>query len=602
MSRLLRTAPTGRLLATLAAAATGALALRADAARVGWIELDGALAVKPDAFAWLMGPEAPATLLDVVDTFDEAAWRTDIDAVVVRLRQPELSLPQVEEIGAAIRACRAAGKPVHVFADIYGPAELMLAASADDVLLQTGGAVTFPGLHMEEMFLADTLGLAGLRADFVQIGEYKGASEQLGRAAPSEAWDQNISGLLDGLYENMRGIVRAGRGLSEAQMDEAMREAWLLDGPRAVELGLIDAVIDRLDLEARLDEEHGQVEYEMDMGPGAAGAIDLGNPFKMLEVLMSEPDNSPTGPAVAIVHIDGPIIDGESTPAGLLGGAQVGSATIREALAEIEEEALIKGVIIRVNSPGGSAIASESIWLGVRRVAEKKPVWISVGSMAASGGYYIAVSGDKVYANPSSIVGSIGVVGGKIVMEGLYEKLRVGVTTRARGPAAAMFASTAPWDEAQRSLIRGRMEDTYDLFVKRVRAGRKGIDIAQTAEGRLFTGERAKSLKMVDEIGGIEVALGDMADELGLTTGGFEVIEYPGPRSLQDMLGQMLGMAGVRAGGGAAPGGSLADVMAGVEAALGPRAWPQVRDAIEGLLMLRREAVLLMSPRAIVVR
>src|SRR5690606_7120002 len=134
---------------------------------------------------------------------------------------------------------------------------------------------------------------------------------------------------------------------------------------------------------------------------------------------------------------------------------------------------LIKGVIIRINSPGGSATASEVIWRGVQRVAAKKPVWVSVGSMAASGGYYIAVAGDKIYVTPSGIVGSIGVVGGKISMGGLYDLLHVNVVERARGPRADLFSSSQPWTDQQRAFVRDKMAETYDLFTRRVAQGRE---------------------------------------------------------------------------------------------------------------------------------
>ena len=600
--------PTSRALLTAAAASAtllGGVTAASAESTIGWVELDGPLLDKPDPFAWLAGPDAAPTLLDVIDTFDEAAFRDDIDAVVVRLREPALSLSQIEEIGVAMQRVRDAGKQIHVFADIYGPGGLMLGAHADNVLMQSGGAVTFPGVYMEEMFLADTLAMAGLQADYVQIGDYKGAEEQMMNSEPSAAWDENISQLLDSMYENQRSIIKDGRGMNDRKLDRAMDQAWLADGKIATKIGMIDKEIDRLDLDAWLEKKHGAFDYEMDLGPaGGDSAIDFANPFAMLAILSDDPQNNPTRDTIAVVHIDGPIMDGESSPGSLLGGATVGSLTVREALAEIEHDDLIKGLIVRINSPGGSAIASESIWLGVRRVAEQKPVWVSVGSMAASGGYYIAVSGDKIYANPSSIVGSIGVVGGKIARAGLYEKLNIGITPRARGPHAAMFGSLDTWSEKDRKLVSDRMTDVYDLFVNRVRAGRKGIDISKTAEGRLFTGNKALGLDMVDEIGGFEIAIADMASELGLRDGRYDVMNYPGPKSVSEMLEEMFSGFGVSAPGTSkiAARNTLAGFTAAAEELLGPNAWGTLRDAMNAMLQLRDENVLLVSPRVLLFR
>jgi len=575
-------------------------------ASVGWIEIEGALADKPSPFGWLMGEPEP-TLLDVVAGIDAAADRDDVDALLLRLREPALTMTQVEEMARAVARVRDAGKPVHLFTEIYGPAELALGAACDEVILQEGGAVSFPGLHVEEMFLADTLAWLGLKMDYVQIGKYKGAEEQLGRSAPSEAWDENISQLLDSLYDAMRAPILAGRGLTERRLDRAMQEAFFASGRRAIDAGLIDAEVDRLDLPAHLEHAYGgAITYRSNLlpdGRSGPGADALANPFAIFQLLASEPDTGPTRPTIAVLDIDGPIVDGESQPAGLLGGASVGSLTIREALKRIEDEPLIKGVVVRINSPGGSAIASESIWLGLRRVAEAKPVWVSVGSMAASGGYYIAVGGEKIYLCPSSIVGSIGVVGGKLVMGGAYQKLSVNVVPRDRGPAAGLMSTLEPWTDSQRELIRERMTETYDLFVSRVQAGRPGIDIDKTAEGRLFAGQRAIEMGLADEIGGLDDAIRDLAARAGLAEGAYDVMHYPGPKSIQELIEESLGGFGLSAPGARGDrGGGLDLAVAAMRELVGPRAWPGLRDAMAALWTLRTEPVTLTAPRVLLRR
>jgi protease IV len=565
--------------------------------RVGTIELRGTPAERPSPLAWL-GGEGQPTLSSIVRAVNAAGERDDLDVVLIRLRDASLSMAQVEEIGSAIVAARRAGKRVHVFSEMYGPAGLMLGAFADEVVLQQGGTVSLPGMHMEEIFLADALKWLGVEPDFIQVGAYKGADEMFTRSGPSPEWDENITGLLDGLYGAMRTIVMRGRGLDEVGMDRAMQTAWWADAAEAMGAGLIDAAVDLPLLEDHLGRDRGAVSW-VDVPVGEKGVqINANDPFaffKTMNTLFQPPVRRIREPSIAVVHIDGPIMDGDSSEGGLFGGGgTVGSRTIRRALEEILDEDQIKGVIVRIESPGGSATASEVIWQGLRRVAEQKPVWVSVGSMATSGGYYIAVGGDKIYVNESSIVGSIGVVGGNFAIGALYDKLNIRVVPRSRGPMASAMGSAEPWTAAQRGRIRGKIEQTYELFASRVSAGRPGIDLSATAEGRLFTGRRAVELKMADEVGGLADAVAGLAGSLGLEDPG--VVHYPGPKGLAEVLEQMFG------GMASAPGAELAPAVAGLREALGPEAWPAVRDGLEAMMLMRREPVLLVMPRAIVVR
>jgi protease-4 len=579
-----------------AAAAAAMLVAAAPAlgqSRVAWLELEGELAERPGPFDWLSGDET-LTVSSLVRTLDEIGESDQIDAVVMRLRSPAWTPAQIEGVGRAIRELRDGGVRVFAFSDIYEMNTLRLASYADEVILQQGGAVFFPGLYMEEMFLAETLDMVGIEADYVQVGDYKGASEALVNAKPSEEWDENISQLLDTLYAALRAQMRENRNLTDEQLDEAMERAWYADGATAIKTGLIDAEMDRLALTDHLKATLGEdVRFDLSYDPSRGGAsLDTQNPFALLRKLSEEPENEATQPSIAIVHIDGAIVDGESQPETAFGGGSVGAVTIREALKEIEDEDLIRGVIVRIDSPGGSAIASENIWQGLRRVAETKPVWVSVGDMAASGGYYIAVAGEKIYLDRSSVVGSIGVVGGKLALGGLYDKLEINVVGRSRGPAAGLFASGPTWTEAQRSLVRDRMRETYDLFTTRVAQGRPEIDLAKTAEGRLFAGEKAIELQMADELGGLHDALANLAAHTGLGDD-FGVLHYPGPQSFEDFLDNLTGAFGMQA--------ELPAVRA-VRELVGPRAWDAVRDAMTAMTQLRKEPVLLVSPRTLIFR
>jgi protease-4 len=216
--------------------------------------------------------------------------------------------------------------------------------------------------------------------------------------------------------------------------------------------------------------------------------------------------------------------------------------------------------------------------------------------MAASGGYYIAVGGDRIYVNPSSIVGSIGVVGGKLSMGGLYDLAKVKIVGRGRGPRADMFDSTKAWSPEQLAMVRDKMKRTFDLFTRRVAEGRQGIDLSKTAGGWLFAGKRAIELKMADKIGGLDLAISDLASDRGLTE--YAVMDYPAPRSLPEVLEDAFKGFGVRAPG--APGQN--HLVMGLRELVGERAWPSVRSALTGLMLLRDQPVVLVMPRAIIVR
>ncbi len=598
-----------RMLTGIIAIAAASMTLTAPAwaaKTVGYLRLEGAVQERQRTAAPMFGAsETPRTLRDIIEAIDDAAKPSrGVDALVIRASEMALGSSQIDEIGAALLRFRAAGGKVHLFTEIYGPGELALGSYADDVLMQSGGAVSLPGLYMEEMFLADALGAIGVAPDFVQIGDYKGAQEMYANSKPSPQWDQNINQLLDSMYERSIDRLGSGRGLSREQVEKAMESCFFADGETAIRHGLIDAAIDRLDLEARLEALYGDdFIWDKKLSPKEKSGPDFAsmNFFEAFSQIMKMLDKSAATPqrdTIAIVHIDGAIMDGESSSGGFFSDATVGSLTIRKALSELEDDSLIKGVIVRINSPGGSAIASESIWLGLRRLAQTKPVWVSVGSMAASGGYYIAVAGERIYVTPSSIVGSIGVVGGKLALGGVYDKLHINVVPRMRGPMASVMSSLNPWNEKERALVRERMQETYDLFVSRVKAGRSEVDISRTAEGRLFTGDKALTLKMADQVGGLDMAITDLAASLNLRAGAFDVKDYPAPKTFEEMLQELLPM------GQASHRAAISDVAAlqALRQLVGPQAWLQLQTALEGAMLMRREPVVLIMPSVLMTK
>lgn len=590
-------------LSTLTLAALAGSASASGPLDVGVIELKGSVNDRAPEQS-LFGSSSGISLRDLVRAIERAKTDDKVDALLIRLRDASMNGAQIEEIGAALKDFRASGKKVHLFSELFDTGELRLGSYADEVIVQAGGAVSLPGMHMDEMFLADMLKWVGISPDFVQVGDYKGASEMMANSKPSKAWDENINQLLDSMYGVLRDELKAGRGMDDAKLDEAMKVAWMADADEAVKVGLVDSAVDLPDLEAHIKKAHSasDVNWNNNVLPSAKREMDMGNPFAIFRMLGETPNRAPKRDTIAVLHIDGAIVDGDSTGGGLFGGeGSVGSRTVRKALAAIEDEDKIKGVVIRIDSPGGSAIASEVIWRGVKRVAAKKPVWVSVGSMAASGGYYIAVSGEKIYVNPSSIVGSIGVVGGKLALGGLMDMVKVNVVSRSRGPRADMMSMAKPWNEQDKALVRQKMTQTYDQFTSRVTAGRPGIDLDKTAAGRLFTGKKAVDLKMADEIGTYQDAIGDLAAKVGLSSGSYDVLDYPAPKSFAEMLEEMMGQAAAPSVGGSLT-GPMRDISAIGQQLIGPDHWRSVQTHLDAMIQLHREPVLLVSPSVILFR
>ncbi|MEL6741658.1 MAG: S49 family peptidase, partial [Planctomycetota bacterium] len=371
----------------LALAAASTLAVPAawaqSTATVAVIEIEGTPAEQSGGMSWM---EADAdTIRGLVETFDTLAFDDEFDGVLIKLKDAMLGTTHVEEIGAAIARLRDSGKPVHLFSENYGTGELLLGSHTDGMIMQQGGGVSLPGMYMEEMYLADMLEWVGVKAQLVQVGDYKGANEMMTRSSPSEAWDESISTLLDGMYANVRETLMDGREMSGAELDEAMRVAWWASGRQAIDVGLIDFEVDLADLSEVLSDQYDVDDVEYVLEPYDAGSVmqaDLSNPLSIFSSIFGEAmSREVERDTIAVLHINGTIIDGDSAPAGPLGGGgSVGSRTIRNTINEILAEDLIKGVILRIDSPGGSAIASEVMWQGITRLAEEKPVWVSVGS------------------------------------------------------------------------------------------------------------------------------------------------------------------------------------------------------------------------------
>mgnify|MGYP005848696869 CR=1 FL=1 len=559
--------------------------------KIGWIEIEGTLREGPSPFAWVTEDELDLSVAQVVKRLSTVATAPGYQGVVLYLDYPDLTLTQVETIGAAVQKVRAAGRKVFAFAEAYDLRTYLLACFADEVLLQRKGEVMLTGLGMEEMYVAGLLDKVGMKADFIQVGKFKGAADPLTQTAPSPEWSANIDALLDDMYDGIVTRIGNARGLDRAAVEAVFKDSIALTDEQLVQRRVVDRLTDR-DLVEVTEPLFGEdFEWDDELGEATATAQPA-NPFALFQTLFRPPAPAIKRDSIAVIHATGPITSAESTTGdGLFGEESIGSATMVRELADAADNDKVKAILVRLDSPGGSAIASEVVWQAMRQAAESKPVWISIGSMAASGGYYIASGAERVYVGEHSIVGSIGVVGGKLVAGGLYDMIGIHVHSRSRGPNGGLFNSATPFTAEQRVTLQKAFENVYEKFTARVREGRgdRLPNLDAVAEGRLFTGRQAVASGMADKLGSLDAALADLAAECQLAPGSYDVVNLPAPQSLTEFLESMFQTR--------AP-----SVLAPIRSALGEQRWHAVAPILRGLTLLRDEHALTLLPIAITVK
>ena len=509
----------------------------ANLSKVAYFDLDGPIGEKPADFSWF-GADNTLTLRTLLSRMHKARDDKDVRAVLITLGAgSSFNMAQAQEIRDALADLRRAGKKTFVYADSYDTSAYMLASGATNICMLAGGEIMIPGVGIETMYYKGTFDKVGVLADYVQIGEYKGAEEPYTRTAASDELRGELTHLIDSMYEQVVDGISLSRSISRQRVQELIDDT-IVTGAVAKERGFVDHLVDQDGLRSLIKDELGNdIDLVRDYGSPKRESVDFSNPFALFASLAKKPEPS-NKPAIAIIYAEGVITDGEGQ-GGMFSESGIGSESMRRAFRVAVRDENVKAVVLRIDSPGGSALASEVMWQAMRRLAQEKPVIVSVGSMAASGGYYLASAGDYIFADPVGIVGSIGVVGGKFVMKDLYEKVGLTTETYSKGRNAGLFSSNQPFSDRQRRMVRNWMQQTYDQFTQRVMTTRRGKiqDIDKVARGRIFVAEQAKQLGMVDELGGLDAAVAYAADQADLAKGKYDTRILPAPRTLADYFG-----------------------------------------------------------------
>jgi len=457
-----------------------------------------------------------------------------LKGIFVRLGAARLDLARAEELGRSLRALRDTKRPVVCHADGYSNSSMLLAASGcDEVWLSPAGTVETVGLAAQLLFGRSLLDKLNVAVDFVQVGKYKGASEPFTRDSSSPEARESLSTALRGMRAAWLEGVEAGRGKAAAALG-------LEDGPHpapaALALGLIDAI--GFERQARqraleLAGVTGRITYFGERPDDGGGLADL--------VRMLSGTESMGVPHVAVVTATGGItLAAGGSPFG--GSDGIVERKLTRLLERLALDDNTKAVVLRIDSPGGSALASDLLWRQLMDLRAKKPLVVSIGSMAASGGYYLAAAGHQIVAERTSIVGSIGVVGGKLSFAGSLAEIGVHIEAVPAGEGSASRAlygsPLSPWDDATRAKVRAAVESTYDLFLARITEGR-GLtteQVAPAAEGRIMGGDDGKSAGLIDQIGGLNEAIA-LALELGKLDAATPVQLIRPPSGLLSLLG-----------------------------------------------------------------
>ncbi len=456
------------------------------------------------------------------------------------------------------------------------------------------------GIFGEAPYLHRMLEKIGVRPDFLTCGDYKSAAEIFMREGPSKEAEAMQNWLLDSLYETQVKRIAASRKVSPELV-----KAWIDSGPhsaeKAKELGMVDAVEHRQDLEKRLKQQFGsEVVFDRKYGSKAEPRLDASSPFGLFkfwgELLGASRPSESKKPAIGIVYVEGPItLGGEA--ASMFQDQVAASSSIRKALNAAADDDAIKAVVLRVDSPGGSALASEIILDATCRVKAKKPFTVSMGNVAGSGGYYVACGSDTIFADDATITGSIGVVGGKLATSGLFDKLGVTFKSYRRGQNAGMLASGDVFSPGERLKMRSWMDEIYGVFkghVTAIRGNRLKKPIDDIAGGRVYTGKQALELGLVDRLGTLHDAIKHVAAEAKLTD--YDVRVVPKPKSFLEQLMEDGSDNDGRKGLDVVHKPTLLELAQPYLRSLDPARAELVRTALGRLELINREGVILMMP------
>jgi protease IV len=478
--------------------------------------------------------EAPPTVRSVVDSLRKASVDRRVTSVVIRPTGTAALWGKVQEVRDAIIEFKRSKKPIIGYLEYGGDQAYYLASACDKVFLMPTASLDLTGMASYELFLRGALDKIGAVPDALHIGEYKTAANTFTERTFTPAHREMAESLNTDLYQQLIRGIAAGRHKPENEVRQLVDHGPYLPED-ALRAGLVDdlAYEDEIDDKARLGAGRTNLLRQKEYRKVAPASVGLNR-----------------GPRIAVIYAVGVISTGagnSDSPSGQV----VGSDTMVEYLRKARADDSIRAIVLRIDSPGGSAIASDVIWREIMLTRERKPVIASMSDVAASGGYYIAMPAHAIVAQPATLTGSIGVVLIKFVTDGTFDKLGMNIETVKQGRYADMYSPVRQFSPEERQKMLELMQATYDAFVEKAAAGRSTTPerIDAIAQGRVWTGKQAKEIGLVDELGGLDRALAIAKERAKISADAeVELVVFPPKKSLLEVVADPLGRTGQGAG------------------------------------------------------
>jgi protease-4 len=495
----------------------------------------------PDDVVGQLFREETDSLRSLVDSLERA--KTDPRITSVLLRPGSLSLPywaKVEELRAALKDFRESGKPVVAFLEFGGDREYYLASAADQVYLLPSSPLDLTGVASYEIFLRGALDKLGVHPDFLRIGEYKTAPNQLTETEMTPAHREMAESLNRDTYERLVKEIAEARKLADTEVRELMDRGPLL-ASEALKARLVDGIA----YEDELDDKVPALRKD-------DGMVDLldADDYRRSRGYASTGFRLGGRPRVAVLYAVGTIVSGRGG-IDATDGALLGSDSFVEEIRRIKDDSSIRAVVLRIDSPGGSTVASDVIWRELTLLREddpERPLVVSMGDLAASGGYYIATPADEIVAQPSTLTGSIGIFAGKFALGEGLDKIGVASQVVKDGRNADIYSPFTPFSDDQRLRLQAFLDDFYQGFLAKVATSRQKTpqEVDSIARGRVWTGAQARQNGLVDRLGGLDVAIDAAKERAGLDAEDeVDVVVYPRRRTVYEALSDQFGGSGV---------------------------------------------------------
>ncbi len=488
-------------------------------------------------------PGKTRTLRQLSDRLKEWSEDEEVGAILLDLDEVMLALPDVEELRAAVRRLRDGGKKVFCFVNAGYPMGYLLACEADEVGMAPTGSMSIPGIGRAFGYMRGYYQLLGVEFDVITAGQYKYPGF-MNRREPDKFFEEEFGAILDSWFGDYVKIIAEGRKLSEDSVKEAIDVA-LFDAKEAKNRGLIDVVAyyeEYRDRVVRRTKFKKTKEDESDFSR-ITSLQDILSAWAK-EVKKAQEKYSEVGPKIAILNARGPIIDTN------LGSSLASSLIMRDqfvqTIEEIRKNKTVKAVVLRIDSPGGSGYASDVIWQKLRELDQEKPLVVSMGTVAGSGGYYIACPARLIFAEPTTITGSIGVLGIFACQASAINRADINVAEMFRGDRSLLGSGIRDMKPEDRSFIQQYILDFYEVFLDRVASTRKmpKDEVRKIAGGRIYTGRQAIDIGLVDRLGGLEDAIAAVRDMANIPPSAeIKLVDYPRPATFGELFESFAGMS-----------------------------------------------------------